>query len=267
MKILIIGGGNMGRTYADSFLSNHAVKKEDLFILEHSEEKVKQFQSFGFQNVFFEVGDYISEMKIIILAVKPQDSQDLFERIKPFMHANQVVISIMAGITIKTIAQNLAVTHKIIRAMPNLPTQIGMGMTGFTSSDSVGKQELLQIHNLLNTTGKSLYFEDEHKLDAVTAISGSGPAFVFYFMDAMIESAMEMGFTQSEAELLVEQTFLGAVHLEKKSDLTCQEWIARVASRGGTTEAALKSFEKDSIKNNIKIGLEKALVRAQELGK
>jgi pyrroline-5-carboxylate reductase len=266
MKILIIGGGNMGKTYADAFIANHAVPQDDLFILEHYQDKVDQFKSLGFRQVFCEPGDYLREVELVILAIKPQDSAALFPRISPYLGPHQTVLSIMAGVTMRTIAQALP-TPKVVRAMPNLPAQIGMGMTGFTSAQAVTKEETFAIQNLLNTTGKSLYFDDEFKLDAVTAISGSGPAYVYYFMDAMIQSAMGMGFTKAQAEVLVEQTFMGAIHLQGMHHLSCRDWIARVASKGGTTEAALLAFAQHDLASGIGQGLEAALRRATELGK
>lgn len=266
MKILIAGGGNMGKTYADAFIANHALAQEDLYILEHYPEKVNLFKSLGFTNVFFEVGEYVSQMDIIILAIKPQDTKELFPKLAPLILPHQIILSIMAGVTMRTIAEALP-TDKIVRAMPNLPAQIGMGMTGFTSTDAVTKEEVFNIQNLLNTTGKTLYFDDESKLDAVTAISGSGPAYVFYFMDAMIETAMQMGFTKVQAEMMVEQTFMGAVHLLNTYNFGCREWIGRVASKGGTTEAALHQFYAHDLSNLIGDGLRAAWQRAIELGR
>lgn len=265
MKILLVGGGNMGKIYADSFIAHHSVKKDDLYILEHYEEKANYFKSVGFHHVFFEAGNYISEMDLIIFAVKPQDSQEAFQAVAPFVASSQVVMSIMAGVKIQAI-RNALPTDKIVRVMPNLPAQVRMGMSGFTSSNEVSKEELFSIHNLLNTTGKSLYFDDESKLDAVTAISGSGPAYVYYFMDAMMNKAAEMGFTKEQAELLVEQTFLGAVHLQNIRSLSCQEWIQKVASKGGTTEAAIRRFADVELDKHISEGLEAAHQRAIELG-
>ncbi len=265
MKILLIGGGNMGKTYADSFIAHHSVNKEDLYILEHYEEKANYFKSVGFTHVFFQPSDYISEVDLIILAVKPQDSQEVFGAIAPYVSATQVVMSIMAGVKIEAIRKALP-TQKIVRVMPNLPAQVRMGMSGFTSSEEVSKEELFSVHNLLNTTGKSLYFDDEAKLDAVTAISGSGPAYVYFFMDAMMTKAVEMGFTKEQAELLVGQTFLGAVHLQNIRSLSCKEWMQKVASRGGTTEAALEKFANSELEKLISEGLEAAHQRAIELG-
>lgn len=265
MKILIIGGGNMGKTYAESFTANHIVKKEQLFILEHLVEKMDYFKAKGFTNLYITPDKYITESDLIIFAIKPQDREDLFKIIAPFIHKDQLVLSIMAGVTMENIKSALPTT-KIIRAMPNLPAQIGMGISGFTADPTVNKEELIKVQNLLNTTGKSLYFDDESKLDAVTAISGSGPAYVFYFMDAMIKAAIKLGFDETQAELLVEQTFLGAVHLLNINTLSCEEWIAKVASKGGTTEAALKTFSTTQLNQGIQRGIEDAYERAVELG-
>ncbi|MDQ3392675.1 MAG: pyrroline-5-carboxylate reductase [Bacteroidota bacterium] len=265
MKILIIGGGNMGKTYAESFTSNHVVSKDNLYILEHLSGKMEYFQTKGFTNLYIEPGYYITASDLVIFAIKPQDRDTLYASIASYFHKDQLVLSIMAGVTVESIKQALPTT-KIIRAMPNLPAQIGMGITGFISDPTVSKEELFKVQNLLNTTGKSLYFEDESQLDAVTAVSGSGPAYVYYFMDAMIKAAIEMGFDQTQAELLVEQTFIGAVHLLNMNTLTCQQWIEKVASKGGTTEAALKKFNEDKLALSIKAGLESAFNRAVQLG-
>jgi len=265
MKILLIGGGNMGKTYAESFVSNHSVSKRDLYILEKAADKIPLFNSLGFESVFSEPNEMIQEMDLIIFAVKPQDAHDLFVKVAMFMKPNQLVLSIMAGVKIDTLKKALPTT-KVIRAMPNLPAQIGMGMTGFTADVSVLRSELFSVQNLLNTTGKSLYFDEEHFLDAVTAISGSGPAYVYYFMQSMIDAAQTMGFSASESETLVEQTFLGAIHLLSKNNITCSEWIEKVSSKGGTTEAAIKSFISNDISNQIGSGLQAALTRSKELG-
>jgi pyrroline-5-carboxylate reductase len=266
MNILIIGGGNMGLTYAQSFLRSHVVNKEQLMILEHLEDKAKALRALNIGTVFLDSKDCIKKADIIILAVKPQDSQSLYAQLRPNTNTEQVFLSIMAGVKIKTIQDSLGVT-KVIRAMPNLPAQIGQGMTAFTSTDDVTRLELVMVHNLLATTGKTLFLENEEGIDAVTAISGSGPAYVYYFMDAMMQAAKQMGFSDSEAELLVVQTFTGAVDLYNKSNFSCLDWIQRVASRGGTTEAALNSFKSNNLHQDIIDGATAALNRAVELGK
>ena len=266
MKILIIGGGNMGLTYAQSFLRSHITNAEDMMILEKSPIKAAELAQKNIGTVYGTPETCISKADLVIFAVKPQDSSAVFKSIQPFVDAQQVFLSIMAGVKIQTITEALG-TPKIIRAMPNLPAQIGMGMTAFTSSDEVTRIELVMVQNLINTTGKTIYVENEQSIDAATAISGSGPAYVYYFMDAMIQAAQGMGFSTSEAELLVSQTFKGAVDLHNQSNFSCEEWIKKVSSKGGTTEAAMHSFLGNSVHKDIIEGAEAAFNRAVELGK
>ncbi len=266
MKILIIGGGNMGKTYARSLLRAHLVKPEDLMVLERSPEQAEKLRGENIGVVHTDPAHCLNAADLIILAVKPQDSAALFATLRPSTDPQQVYLSIMAGVTIDTIRKGLGV-EKVIRAMPNLPAQIGLGMTSYTASDAVTRIELVLVQNLLNTTGKAIYVDNEYAIDATTAISGSGPAYVLYFMQAMIEVAQEMGFNASQAELLVAQTFRGAVELQMKNDASCEEWIQRVSSKGGTTEAAINSFKATSVYMDIKNGAKAALARAEELGR
>lgn len=254
----------MGLTYARGFLKSHIVELGNMYILEKSPEKAEELRSFEIGRVFGNPGDYIKEMDLIVLAVKPQDINRLFNSIKDYIDPQQLVLSIMAGIKISTIAKGLNAA-KVIRAMPNLPAQIGAGMTVYTSSEDVTRIELVTVQNLLSASGKTIYVEREEMLNAATAVSGSGPAYVFYFMQSLIEAAKEMGFSTSEAELLTYQTFKGAVDLFNKYDFTCEEWIKKVSSKGGTTEAAIKGFDANTVKNSFKSGVMAALKRAEEL--
>lgn len=265
MKILIIGGGNMGLTYAQSFLRSHITNKDQMMILEKSPEKAEILAQKDIGTVYGLPESCIPMADLVILAVKPQDTPALFKVIQPLVDPQQVFLSIMAGVKIQTIKEALGIP-KIIRAMPNLPAQIGLGMTAFTSSNEVTRIELVTVQNLLNTTGKTIYVEEESAIDSATAISGSGPAYVWYFMNAMINAALDMGFKQPEAELLVSQTFRGAIDLISKSDFSCQEWIDRVSSKGGTTEAAMRTYQEKALHDQIVAGANAALNRAIELG-
>ncbi len=255
----------MGKTYARAFRRSHITSKEDLKILEKSPDKWDDLAKEDIGSICKHPSDCLAQADLVILAVKPQDASDLFKTMKPIVDPQQVFLSIMAGVKMESITTGLG-APKVIRAMPNLPAQIGMGMTAFTSTDEVTRIELVMVQNLLSTTGKSIYVEDEKFIDAATAISGSGPAYVFFFMKALIEAGRKMGFSEAEAELLVSQTFKGASDLFRKEDYSCEEWISRVASKGGTTEAALLSFSQTSLYEDIVSGAEAALQRAVELG-
>ena len=265
MKVLIVGYGNMGKTYANSFISSRFIKPEDIFVLVRNEDFSATDNSIPKANFSHLVTEKISDFDIVILAVKPQDFGVLATSIKPFLKDSQIVFSVMAGITISKLTSLLSCS-KIVRSMPNIPTQIGMGMTVFSASANVDRKELFIIQNLINTTGKSVYVENEKLIDAATAISGSGPAYVFYFMQSMIKAAVDLGFNESEAELLVSQTFMGSVAIQNSYSLSNEEWIAKVASKGGTTERALQVFEKGVLESTIVDAVKAANERALELG-
>jgi pyrroline-5-carboxylate reductase len=237
-----------------------------MMVLCRTFEKANQLAQLHEGQFFSDPRLCVPEADLCILAVKPQDSPKLFAEIRGLVEPGQVFLSIMAGVQLSTISEALGL-QKVIRAMPNLPAQIGAGVTAFTSTDMVTRIELVMVQNLLSTTGKTVYVEQENMIDAATAVSGSGPAYVYYFMNAMIEAAKQMGFSPSEAELLVSQTFTGAVDLYNKSDLSCESWIAKVASKGGTTEAALRVFHETALHDDIVAGVNAALQRARELGK
>lgn len=256
----------MGMTYGQGIVNANVVRPSHVWVMDKSEEKRAVVSRISTNPMFTEPGAFVGEVDLIILSVKPQDFSLLAEGIKAYLKPTQLVLSIMAGVGMKDIIRYLGVP-KIIRAMPNLPAQVGRGMTVFTTSAEVSTKEILDAQNLLNTTGKTLYTEEESMVDAATAISGSGPAFVFYYMQAMIEGAERMGFSEAEALLLVEQTFAGSLQLFQHHNLTCKDWISRVSSRGGTTEAAMKSFGVHHVNTLIEQGLEEARKRAIELSK
>ena len=266
MNILIIGGGNMGATYAKSFLRGQVTAAATMHILEKNPAKAAQLATRGLGEVSSDAERLVPAADLVVLAVKPQDAPALFASLRPLVHDHQVVLSIMAGVTIATIAEGIGVA-KVVRAMPNLPAQVGKGMTAYTASAAVTRLELATVQNLLATTGKNVYVSREGMLDAATAVSGSGPAYVFYFMRAMMARAEALGFTASEAELLVLQTFAGGIGLYQASDLDCDEWIARVSSKGGTTEAAMRSFDASDVAGAVERGLQAAFDRAAELGR
>ncbi len=266
MKIAIIGYGNMGQTYAKSFVSSGFVNSSDVFVYTRTLNTIEKKYSLPEDNFFQQPNEQFLKVDIVIIAVKPQDFEYLSGQLKGFLNENHLILSVMAGIKIEKIASLLGV-KKIVRSMPNIPTQIGQGMTVFSASNEVDRKELFIIQNLINTTGKSLYVEKEEMINAATAISGSGPAYVFFFMNAMIEAAIKLGFTKSEAEFLAQQTFLGSTQLQNRSELSNLEWINKVASKGGTTEAALKVFSENEVEKAIEKAIFSANERAIELGK
>lgn len=263
-NILIIGGGNMGLTYALSI--QQKMQEATVAILENNIEKVSQLKKETSLDIFQNASDCIPKANAILLAVKPQTAPLLFNSIKDFVLPHQVVISIMAGMKIETIATGLSI-NKVVRAMPNLPSQINEGMTGYFSTESVNKEELSLVENILGATGAIVNVAEENAIDAVTALSGSGPAYIFYFMEAMIQQGMQYGFSYQAAKSIVVNTFTGTANLFKASNDDAKTWIDRVTSKGGTTHAAMETFKKNNVNQQIKESVAAAYDRAQELGK
>ncbi|WP_090624461.1 pyrroline-5-carboxylate reductase [Parapedobacter indicus] len=266
MNVLVIGGGNMGITYAEAIAKSNFLSSGSLMVFDKSEEKQAELRAGGFFSVHSGLGTCLPEADVVLIAVKPVHAPGLMDEMRPMVSAGQLFISIMAGVTIDTIKQRLGI-DKVVRAMPNLPAQVGLGMTSFTASEQVSRLELATIEKLLDTTGRSLNLASESEIDASTGISGSGPAYIFYFMQALLDAALKMDFNKEDARLLVGQTFSGAVELFNSSDLSPDDWMAKVASKGGTTRAALDSMDGNNLNSLIQEAAYAAFRRAEELGK
>lgn len=266
MKVLVIGAGNMGLTYAEGMAESPLLSKHKLRIFDTDPKKIKKLRKDVRFIVFDNLDDCLPKADIVFIAVKPYHSDDLFEQMKPKLNDQQLFVSLMAGVTIENIQQKLNV-KKVIRTMPNLPAQVGKGVTSYTESEDISKVELIMVRNLLDTTGTSIHVDTEKFIDASTGISGSGPAYVFYFMQSMLEAALKMGFSDYDSKILVSSTFEGAIELFNQNDISPKSWIDKVASKGGTTQAAIDSMEDNNVKQLIQDAAYAAFDRAVELGK
>jgi pyrroline-5-carboxylate reductase len=265
MKVLVIGAGNMGLAYAKALVKSEYLSKSNLMISDTNAEKTAELKKISRFDVYSDLADCLPKADIVFIAVKPYHTEGLFKELKPMTKKDQVIVSLMAGVTIHSIQKGLGI-EKVVRAMPNLPAQVGKGLTSFTTSKEVSRLETSTVQQLLNTTGKSVHLDTENDIDASTGISGSGPAYVFYFMQSMMEAAKKMGFSEHDSKVLVSQTFEGAVELFNQSDLTPTSWMNKVASEGGTTRAALDSMDDNNVKDLIEEAAYAAFNRAVELG-
>ncbi|WP_010133892.1 pyrroline-5-carboxylate reductase [Ochrovirga pacifica] len=260
-KIVVIGGGNMGFTYAEG-IYNAAIA--NIQIIDKSEDRVAEINAMNKMKATTGY-DALKDADIIFLAIKPQIAPLVFNDIKTIVNTQQLFVSVMAGMTIETIQKGLGI-DKVIRCMPNLPASIQLGMTTYVGSKEVAKENLDLVGTILKSTGKAFEVTNEDMIDNTTGISGSGSAYIFYFMNAMADAAEEIGFNREEAKTLVSQTFEGAVELYKRNDISLEEWMNRVASKGGTTRAALNSFDDNKVHDLIKEGVSACIHRAKELG-
>lgn len=265
MNILMIGAGNMGLTYAEGMQTSPLLGRKKLKIYDTDSKKIKDFQEEGVFAAYNSLQECLPKADLVFIAVKPYHCEDLFKEMLEYVNENQIIVSLMAGVTIQHIQESLGL-QKVVRTMPNLPAQVGKGVTSYTEAKEVSRIELLTIRNLLDTTGESIHVSTENFIDATTGISGSGPAYVFYFMQSMLEAAKKMGFSDHDSKVLVSNTFEGAIALFNHADISPKKWMDRVASKGGTTRAALDSMNDNNVKELIKDAAYAAFDRAVELG-
>jgi pyrroline-5-carboxylate reductase len=201
----------------------------------------------------------------VVLAVKPQQLRDLSIFLGSLLH-KQLIISIAAGIRAKDIARWLGGYQSIVRVMPNTPAQIQAGISGLYALPEVTEHQHSQTETIMNAVGEVLWLDEESKMDAVTAISGSGPAYVFYFIEAMQQGALELGLNEEQAKILSLETFIGASLLAAQSLESTPTLRRQVTSKGGTTEQAIQTMEAASVKSAIIKATKAAASRSQELG-
>lgn len=207
----------------------------------------------------------VSHSDVIVLAVKPQQLRDLSIFLGSVLQ-NQLLVSIAAGIRSQDLARWLGGYQNIVRVMPNTPAQIQAGISALYAMPEVTAKQHEQAELILSAVGKTIWLDEESQMDAVTAISGSGPAYVFYFIEAMEQAALELGLTPEQARLLSLETFIGASKLATQSAETPATLRSQVTSKGGTTESAIMALESAAVKSAIIKAAKAAAARSVELG-
>jgi pyrroline-5-carboxylate reductase len=262
-KVGFIGGGNMSTALIKG-LKSQDFDPKNIQVVELDDARREALAQSLNVNVTHHLKD-IAQNDVIILAVKPQQLKAVAFELAPFLK-QQLIISIAAGIRLSDLSRWLNQYPKIIRAMPNTPAQIQLGMTGLYAMPHVTEIENETATQILNAVGSTLWVESEVKLDAVTAISGSGPAYVFYLIEALQEAATALGLTATQARALSIATFSGASKLAEVSTTPIQTLREQVTSKGGTTEQGLLSLETSKVKQAIILAAEQAEKRAKVLG-
>ena len=263
MNICFIGGGNMASALIGGLLKHNFAAAQLRVVEISSDNRAKLQQEFGVQATA-ELAAGVAGSDAIVLAVKPQQLREVAMQLAPLL-SGQLLISIAAGIRADDLARWLG-TQNVVRTMPNTPALIQSGMTGLYALPAVNKAQREQAQGILVAVGETLWVQDEAMLDAVTGISGSGPAYVFYFIEAMQQAAHELGFNKEDARRLSLATFLGAAKLAQTSPDDVSVLRARVTSKNGTTERALLSMEANDVKQHIITAAKAAATRAREMG-
>jgi pyrroline-5-carboxylate reductase len=261
-KIGIIGGGNMGEALIKGLVGKKLILPTGILVCEADTKRV-QYLKGKYRIGAGDLNTVIAQSSTVVLAVKPQDMENVLLQIKEH---DPLFISIAAGLTTKFFEKRLGGKARVVRAMPNMPALISEGITGVCRGRYAALSDAREAMRILAAVGGVLEFQEKY-MDAITAVSGSGPAYVFLFVEAWMAAARALGLKEQEAKNLVYETLTGSAHLLKKSELTAGELRIKVTSKGGTTQAAMDVFAKGKIEQLMKEALSAAKQRAKELAK
>ena len=262
-RIAFIGAGNM----AASLIGGLRAKGLDASMIRASdpgEETRKRVSAEHGIETFADNAQAIDGVDVIVLAVKPQAMKTVCEALRPNLQPHQLVVSIAAGITCASM-NNWLGAQPIVRCMPNTPALLRQGVSGLYATGQVSAAQRQQAEELLSAVGLALWLETEQQLDAVTAVSGSGPAYFFLLIEAMTAAGEKLGLPRETAAQLTLQTALGAAHMAVSSDVDAAELRRRVTSPAGTTEAAIKSFQAGGFEALVEKALGAAAHRSAEM--
>ncbi len=264
MKITFIGGGNMAAALLGGLIAKGQAPAGLRVVETQAEARARLTARFGVV-----CADSVAAAaplgEVVVLAVKPQQMRAAALALRPAL-ARELVITIAAGIRLVDLSRWLGGYGTLVRCMPNTPALIGAGITGLYANAGVDAGQRATAESILGAVGSTLWVPDESLLDPITAISGSGPAYVFYFIEALQQAAKEMGFGAADARKLAVETFVGTARLAAQSAEDVEALRERVTSKGGTTERALASMHADRVRDLIVRALHAANQRAHELG-
>ena len=261
----LIGGGNMAEAIVRAAIDNELIIPGHIIMSDPVPERRALFADMGVKAVE-ENAAVVSDADHVMLAIKPQTLPDIAGDLQGINPEKQIIISIMAGITTHRIEQAIGKPSRIIRVMPNTPLLVGLGMSAIALGENAHMGDEVLAMGIFDAAGEAVVLDEEY-LDAVTAVSGSGPAYVFFLAEAMTEGARAAGLSGNIPELLTRQTILGAAQLLKDSEDSAKTLRERVTSPGGTTEAAIKHLGKAKTRAAIVAAIQRATDRSRELGK
>jgi len=263
MNICFIGGGNMASALIGGLLKR-GFSTAHIRVVDINPENCARLHSEYSVRASTDLSAGVAHCEVIVLSVKPQQLRELALQLSPIL-SGQLIISIAAGIRTADLLRWLG-SENIVRTMPNTPALIRRGITGMFALPGVSAAHRHAAQTIMAAVGNTLWLESETMIDAVTAISGSGPAYVFYFIEAMQQAAIELGFNPHDARRLVLDTFMGASKLADESSEEVGALRARVTSKNGTTERAILSMEANEVLQHIKQAVHAAAARSAELG-
>lgn len=263
-KLVFIGAGNMAEAMIRGILKTGIYRNDDIIVADIDSGRLEYFQRELGINGMTDNKQVASTARVIVLAVKPQQAAKVLHELRGSLSANILLISIVTGFTIEKIMASLGEAVRIIRVVPNTPALVGSGASAYCCGKGTTDEDAHLAESILKSIGIAIKLE-EPLMNAVTALSGSGPAYVFYLVEALLKAGREIGLTEEDARKLVVATITGSAHILLETGLHPDELRRRVTSRGGTTEAAMEILNKKGMQQTIIAAVKAAHKRAKEL--
>lgn len=266
-KLVFVGAGAMAEALISGMIENHLLDPKNIWVTNRSnKQKLESLgKQYGVQTTY-DLKTLFAGADTIVLAMKPKDAIPAIRNISSYITEQMLIASVLAGISISTIEDLAGKQIAVARAMPNTSAAVGKSATGVAVNDKVSKQQMETIQKLFGTVGLTT-FVTEDQLDAVTGLSGSGPAYIYYVVEALEKSAVELGMAKTAANELIVQTLLGAAEMLKTSPKPAAKLRQEVTSPGGTTEAGLKILEENAVGDALIACVKAAADKSKEMGK
>jgi len=269
-KLGFIGGGNMAEAMIKGLISSSFVESKNIFVSDVVSERLEFLHSEYKVKTVLDNRELVEKSDILILAVKPQVVKKVLENVRDLIDAKKLLVSVAAGVPISTILAVLKTgqdrKYNIVRTMPNTPALVQEGVTAIAAGENVSKADIQIVHRLFEAVGKTVDVDEVH-LDAVTGLSGSGPAYIFMIIEALSDAGVKMGLSRDVSNILTIQTVLGSAKLARESGKHPGELKDMVTSPGGTTISGLHTLEAGGLRTTLMNAVESATKRSQELGR
>jgi len=263
VRIGIIGAGSLGGAFAERLAAQR--DRFDLVVVERSGVRREELAAQLTVPVVAWVGEELHDRDVVLLAVKPQDSSGACAEVRTRLQPHQVVVSVMAGVSLASLGELLGGHRRMVRAMPNLAARIGQSTTAWVASPEVSAADRSRVEEVLGVVGRQLILSSEDLIDPALAAAASGPGYLYYIIEHLMGAAEGLGLDEQAAKELISGMISGAVELWRRGDLRPEELRAMVTSAGGTTAAAIEIFERGRLGETVAAGLRRACERAREL--
>jgi pyrroline-5-carboxylate reductase len=265
-KIAFIGAGSMAEAFISGILENSLIERKNVWVTNNSNaERLKRLSDTYGVRTTYDLNELFAGADIVILSMKPKDAATAIQYIREYLTERMLVVSVLAGVSMSTIETLARLPIAVVRAMPNTSAAVGKSATAVAVNERVSPQQIELMKDLFGTVGLTTFVEEE-QLDAVTGLSGSGPAYIYYLIEAMERSAVEVGLDKDMASELIVQTLIGAAEMVKNSTKSSEQLRRDVTSPGGTTEAGIKVLEEHQVQQAFISCIKAATAQSKKMG-